>query len=365
MKRFALLIAVLTVFAIIAIGWTRQRKPPQPPVSQLVEVLSPKLSANDSARFHPLLRESDKNSLNDPKFTKLKAYLLLNSETGEVYSAKSAIEKIPPASLTKLVTAMVALDVSTSSAVLSASNKAAAQEPTVLGVKVGETFTLEELTTAMITTSANDATTIVSEEVLKPYQGDESVFVALMNKKAELLGLGNTHFTNSQGFDDDKQFTNAYDLARIAHYAYRNYPLIRQAAATRYTTLEKTDTHGFYHLPNWNALLGSYPGVDGLKIGYTDTAGHSTIVTAKRKDTQLIAIVIGAESIIDRDLAAATLLNFGFKQDGIKPVIVNEALIKPRLDEWRQLRDKILKELENEKTNTQTSTESAKLTDQE
>jgi D-alanyl-D-alanine carboxypeptidase (penicillin-binding protein 5/6) len=184
---------------------------------------------------------------------------------------------------------------------------------------------------------------------LRPYGGDEKIFINFMNQKARLLGLGQTRFSNTQGFDDEKQYSNVYDLAKIARYAQLNYPLINQAAATAYSRLEKNQNHGFYHLPNWNALLGTYPGVQGLKIGYTDKAGHCTIVTAEKKGISLIVIVMGAGSIIDRDLAAAVLLNYAFAKEGEQTVTIDQSLIKPRIDEWDKLRDRILKEIKNKK----------------
>ncbi|OGY20752.1 MAG: hypothetical protein A3A65_01080 [Candidatus Chisholmbacteria bacterium RIFCSPLOWO2_01_FULL_49_14] len=316
-------------------------------MEESLRILIPSLFVSDSSLFHPLLRQGTFQPVDDPKLTDLSAYLVVNAKTGEVYSAFNATRRVSPASLTKLMTAMVSLDVASPSSQLIASGRAATQEPTVLGVQVGEVFTLAELIPAMIATSANDAATIIGEEVLHRYNGNEQIFVALMNKKSDALGLGDTHFTNTQGFDDPGQYSNAYDLTRLAHFAYGNYPLIRKSAGTIYATIDKSPRHGFYHLPNWNALLGTYPGVDGLKIGYTEEAKHSTIVTATRDETQLIVVVIGAPSIIDRDLAAATLLNLGFDREQKPGVYVSESLIKPRIDEWNALRQKILKELEN------------------
>lgn len=310
-----------------------------------LKVLLSSIVVDEQARFHPLLRSGTYNPLPNELLQKLDAYLIVNSQTGSVYTAKNATSKIYPASLTKLMTAMVALDVSDPSDKLLSSGRAATQEPTHLGIKPGEVFTIEELIPAMIMTSANDAATVIGEEVLRPYNLDESAFISLMNRKAELLGLANTHFTNTQGFDDENQFSNAYDLVKIAKYAHQQYPLIRESAATPYAALEKNQDHGFYHLPNWNALLGTYPGVDGLKIGYTEKAGYNTIVTAARDGTSLIVVVLGAKDIISRELSAAALLNYAFEKEGEKGVIISPSLIQPRLDEWQDLREKIFDEL--------------------
>lgn len=343
--KIAFLLILLLTFLLLR----PQSQKEEEPIPAKIQPLLSSIFVNESARFHPLLRSGTYNPIDDEKLDELTTYIVVNAKTGEVYSAKDATKKVSPASLTKLMTAMIALDVASPSAKLLASGNAATQEPTVLGVKPGEQFTLEELIPALIMTSANDAATIIGEEVLREYGGNEKIFVEFMNRKAELLGLGKTHFANTQGFDDPNQYTNAFDLSRIAHYAYENYLLIRKAAAIQYATIEKNEDHGFYHLPSWNALLGTYPGVDGLKIGYTEEAGYCTAVTATKDDKSMIVIVMGAEGIIERDLAAATLLNYAFEKEGERGVTVNKSLIQPRIDEWNQLRTKILKEIELEK----------------
>jgi D-alanyl-D-alanine carboxypeptidase (penicillin-binding protein 5/6) len=341
-KTFLILLFIFIVFIL------KPQPTQEESTDEKIEPLLSSIFVNESARFHPLLRSGDYQPVKNQRLENVKAYIAVNSKTGKVYTANNATEKISPASLTKLMTAMVALDIASPSAKLIATKRAASQEPTILGVKSGEAFTLEELVYAMIMTSANDAATIVGENTLLSYKAGEKEFIALMNKKAELLGLGRTKFSNTQGFDDKDQYSNTYDLARIAHYAYDNYPLIRKAATSTYATIEEDEFHGFYHLPNWNALLGTYPGVDGLKIGYTENAGHSTAVTATRNGTTLVVIILGAESIIDRDLAAATLLNYAFEKEEFEGMKIGKELIQPRLDEWQELREEILEKLELE-----------------
>lgn len=346
-KRF-FKILLIVIFSVVVL-FLRPQSTQEESISKKIEPLLSSVFVNESARFHPLLRSGTYQPLTDSRLKNLTAYLTVNAKTGEVYTAMNATTKTSPASLTKLMTAMVALDIASPSAKLIATQRAASQEPTILGVKAGEAFTLEELVYAMIMTSANDAATIVGENTLLPFKAGEREFIALMNKKTEALGLGKTRFANTQGFDDVSQYSNAFDLAKVVFYAHQNYPLIRKAATISYATIEEDDFHGFYHLPNWNALLGTYPGVDGLKIGYTEDAGYSTAVTATRDGTSLIVIVLGAESIIERDLAAATLLNYAFEQEEFEGMRVTKELLQPRLDEWRELREEILEKLELEK----------------
>jgi D-alanyl-D-alanine carboxypeptidase (penicillin-binding protein 5/6) len=313
--------------------------------SPVVRTLLSSIVVEENARFDPLLRSGTFNELENERLENVSAYIAANANTGSVYTAKNAMQRLSPASLTKLMTAMVALDISDVQKRLVVSNRAALSEPTHLGVKPGEVFTLEEMVSAMIMTSANDAATVVGEEVLKGMGGNEQIFIQMMNKKAELLGLGHTNFVNTQGFDAEEHYSTAYDLVRMARYAYTQYPLIKNAGETPYATLEENSDHGFYHLPNWNALLGTYPGVDGLKIGYTEKAGYCTAVTAMKDGVPLIVIIMGAQSILERDLAAATLLNLGFEEEGQKGILISPSLIEPRLDEWKQLKEKIFEEL--------------------
>src|SRR5438132_464276 len=122
----------------------------------------------------------------------------------------------------------------------------------------------------------------------------------------------------------------------MAHEAVTNYPLITDAASRDYVHLDANENHRMIDLPNWNALLGSYPGVNGLKIGYTEEAGHVTMVTADRNGKKLLAIVIGAKSIEDREMAAARLLNYGYASYGIKEYPLADINLVKRFEDWRR-----------------------------
>lgn len=272
-------------------------------------------------------------------------YLVFNLDTSQVYAAKSTTDRISPASFTKLLTGQVALDLGFSDQLLTATNTSVDKVPTILGLKVGEQLKLTDLLRAAIATSANDAAATLAEAVA--FQNGLSLtnFIDLMNQKASLLGLTNSHFANPDGLDDINQYATLEDVAKLVVNSVRNYPEILVAAASDRQDIEKDSTHDRYYLPNWNGLLGVYPGVFGGKIAYTDMAGYSTIVLAQRNDVRLAAILTGANSILERDLAAAALLDAGYITEKMKPVNLTKYPLNLRYKEWGDLARQIRAEL--------------------
>ena len=266
---------------------------------------------------------------------KIKAGAVVDLDSGEVFWSMNLVEKIAPASLSKLATVMTALDIAPPDKTLQISAEAAGQIPTKLGLAAGEKLTLEEAISASILTSANDATEAISDSLGKEIGVGTSTFMELVNKKLAKIGASDSHFETSTGLDSDNHWSTVYDLAIIAHEA-RRYDLIREVASLSYKKLPANTNHRLIDLPNWNALLGTYPGVDGLKIGYTEEAGHATVVTASREGENLVAIVIGAKSLEEREEAAATLLNYGFEKKGIEAYPVSDLNLTARFEDWRR-----------------------------
>ncbi|MEX2028615.1 MAG: hypothetical protein WD988_03925 [Candidatus Curtissbacteria bacterium] len=263
---------------------------------------------------------------------------VIDMNSGEVLWSMNLNKKIAPASLTKLATVMTALDLFPKDKTIRVSQSAADQVPTKLGLIEGEKLSLDEAIKAAILTSANDATEAISDSLGKEVGDGTSTFMKLVNTKLAKIGANNTHFETSTGLDHDNHFSTIYDLAIIAHAAKSNYPLISEAASQDYARLAPDSNHKLFDLPNWNALLGTYPGVNGLKIGYTGNAGHSTIVTANREGRELMAIVTGANSLENREIAAAMLLNYGFSKHGVEPYAISDLDLVSRYEDWhRQL----------------------------
>lgn len=265
-------------------------------------------------------------------------YVVVNKD-GEVVYSLYADTRRSPASLAKLMTAMVVLDTSSLDDKFTVPREAVDMEPTTLMVREGERFPLQDLLEAALITSANDAAHILGHGVAEKLGGSPEVFVRLMNEKAKNLGLENTHFANPTGYDDPEQYSTPRELAKMAKHALDNYPLIREIVEIHEATIEETEEHGYYELPNWNALLGVYPGVDGVKIGYTGDAGYVTIVTSEREGARFMVVLLGTPDKRARDLWTAELLNSAFSESGVKPYRVTLNMLQKRSAEWgEQLR---------------------------
>ena len=272
-------------------------------------------------------------------------YIVYNSETGLVYYSKGAGLKMSPASFTKLLTAQVALDLISLDREITVSEKAVDKVPTILGLKVGEILPASELLRGAIATSANDAAQALSDGAASLTGIYPSEFIYYMNRKAELLGMTHSHFTNPDGLDDQNQYSTLSDIAKLIHNVQKNYPDIVSAGKADNQDIVQTATHGKYYLPNWNGLLGVYPGVDGLKIAYTEDAGYSTIVTAVRDQTGVVAIVSGTDSYLERDRAAADLLDAAYLTKGLPPVRVSTLMLNRHYQVWGDLARKIRSEI--------------------
>lgn len=275
-------------------------------------------------------------------------YLVYNNKTNKVYYAKGADIRMSPASFTKLLSAQVVLDLIPVEFLVTATKESVDKVPTILGLKEGEKLSVEELLRGSIATSANDAAQTLADGAANAVGISRAEFSYYMNAKASLLGLKNSHFVNPDGLDEQNQYSTLKDIAKLVSNVQLNYPEILKAAKSDNIDIQKTENHDHYYLPNWNGLLGIYPGVTGLKIAYTEDAGYSTIVTADREGYSMVAIVSGANSYLERDLAAADLLDAGFLAEGLKPISLNKNNLNIRYKEWGDLARKIQAEIKAE-----------------
>lgn len=334
-KRFFLIL--LMVFSLVLIvNHDHAYSSKQLPLDQVKKsnaFLEAKNKIQGEAKWKPLGFGSGEYLTTLPK---IDAGAVIDSDSREVLWSMNLKKKIAPASLAKIATVMTAMDISNLEKTLVVSPEAADQIPTKLGLRAGERLILKEAITASILTSANDATETISDYFGNELGNGTSIFMDLVNIKLNKIGAYDSHFETSTGLDGDNHYTTVFDLAIMAHEAKENYPFISEIASKDYVKLEANSDHKLFDLPNWNALLGTYPGVDGLKIGYTEKAGHATIVTAKRDGHELIAIVIGADSLEDRETAAAILLNYGFEKYNIEPFPIWKLDLTRRFEDWRR-----------------------------
>ncbi len=237
-----------------------------------------------------------------------KAYLLIDQHSGYILASKDKDERIEPASLTKLMTAYVVFyEIQAGSITLEdqvkISEKAWRMKGSRMFIEVNKYVSVEKLLKGMIIQSGNDASVALAEHV----GGSENAFVTLMNKHAQSMGLGNTHFMNSTGWPDANHYTTAHDLARIAMALIRDFP--------DYYPWYKIREYSYNNIKqyNRNRLLWLDDRVDGLKTGHTESAGYCLITSAKQDQMRLISIVLGTASENARARASRALLNYGFR----------------------------------------------------
>ncbi len=348
-KLAAFIFVLLCIFSAIFL-----RLIPSPPLlSPLVDqLLPPDLSGKLSQKLvaSPVLDYSHLVTIST--LSDKIDYLVYNPSSARVYLAKGQTKKISPGSFTKLITSQVALDITDSDErLLKATKDSINKEPTVLGLKEGEQLSVKDLVRACIATSANDAAATLAEGLADMYHQPVSYFVGQMNLKAKLLGLKNTYFVNPEGYDDDNQYSTLEDIFTIISNVQKNYPYILYSGQSDMEDISTSSAHGRYYLPNWNGLLGVYPGVDGLKIAYTEKAGYSTIVTAKRDNVPVVVILQGANSIRERDLAAAALLDAAYISEKIRPANITRTQLNQHYKKWTDLATKIKQELKLLETN--------------
>lgn len=216
---------------------------------------------------------------------------LMEAESGEFLFEKEADVRLPMASTTKIMTALVALEHAAPETVITVVHEAVGTEGSSVYLFEREQLTLEQLLYALLLSSANDAAVAIAYGVA----GGVEPFAALMNEKASSLGLRNTHFTNPHGLDDPDHYTTARELAVIARAALAN-DLIRKMAATRKTTIPQNGNEGMRLLVNHNKLLRLYDGAIGIKTGFTKRSGRCLVSAAEREGVTLIAVTINAPS---------------------------------------------------------------------
>jgi serine-type D-Ala-D-Ala carboxypeptidase (penicillin-binding protein 5/6) len=241
-----------------------------------------------------------------PPTIKARSAILLDADTGTILFQQDAHGRHAPASLTKVVTALVALDDLRLDQMITvpASINQLPWDSTRMGLRVGERLTVQELLYGLFLNSGNDAAITLSEAAMP-----RPVFVARMNAKAAALGMADTHFVNPIGLDDPAHYSSAADLARAAVELTTRFPTVAAMASTARLTLPATSTHHAYALYNLNDLIRTYPGATGLKTGWTGHAGGCLIATATRDGRHLLVVVMGSPRVFGE---ATALLDYGF-----------------------------------------------------
>ncbi len=248
--------------------------------------------------------------INAPQIT-AKAAFLVDTKTGQVLYDKNAHEKLPIASLVKVMTALIALEHKSLDDQYVVSQRAADMEPDKMLLIPGERLTLKELLYGIFLISANDAAEVLAQGTT----GDLKEFIKLMNDKTLQLGMKNTHIVNPTGLDEDGQnsYSTAYDMAILARYAIRNYPVLVEISKTEHIFIEGTPQHQDYDMYSGINLITTYPGVLGFKTGYTPEAGLVLITLARKNGQEVLGVILGSENRRDE---ARELLDYSFKKLG-------------------------------------------------
>ena len=233
-----------------------------------------------------------------------KAAVLIDAFTGRVLINKNAEERHYPASITKIMTLIIAIERGNIHDVVTISEDIPKTEGSSIYLETGQTIALIDLMYGMMLQSGNDATMAVADHL----SGSMVNFVKLMNEKAAALGCTNTHFVNPNGLPDEQHYSTASDMAHIAAYGYR-YQLFEKIVSTEKYEIFNTIRNDYQALFNENKMLWRYDGCNGVKTGYTDVAGHTLTVGAKRNGIQLIAVVMDAD---EKWADTAKMLDYGF-----------------------------------------------------
>ena len=237
-----------------------------------------------------------------------KSAVLMEQSTGKVLYEQNSDEKLPPASVTKIMSMLLVMEAVESGKItledtVTASEEAASMGGSQIWLKVGETMSVSDLLKAVAIASANDAVVALGEHVA----GSHQAFVDQMNARAAQLGMVNTHFLNSTGLDAEGHLTTARDIAIMSRELMR-HPLVAEYSTIWMDSLRGGETE----LVNTNRLVRFYSGATGLKTGTTNGAGSCLSATATRDNLSLVAVVMGCPTSDERFASARGLLDYGF-----------------------------------------------------
>ncbi|RNA70570.1 D-alanyl-D-alanine carboxypeptidase family protein [Alteribacter keqinensis] len=239
--------------------------------------------------------------------------ILIERDTGKIMFEKNSNEKLPPASMTKIMTMLLIMEAIDNGKItldekVRTSERAASMGGSQIFLEPGEEMTVDEMLKGIAIASGNDASVAMAEHLA----GSEDEFVNMMNDKAKELGLKDTNFVNSNGLPVADHYTTAHDMAMMSR------ELLKYESITDYTSLYedylRADSDKKFWLVNTNKLVKFYPGVDGLKTGFTREAKYCLTATANKKDMRVIAVVMGASTPKDRNRQVTEMLDYAYSQ---------------------------------------------------
>ena len=256
-----------------------------------------------------------------------KSAILIEATTGEILFEKNSHEKLAPASMTKIMSMLVIIEAIEKGIInwddkITISENASKMGGSQILLETGEVMTVSDLFKGVAVASGNDAVVALAEATY----GTVPEFVNAMNKKAKQLGLKDSNFKNPHGLDEANHYSSAYDMSMIAK------ELIKHEEVLKYTSIYedylRKGTDKEFWLVNTNKLVRFYNGADGLKTGYTDTAGYCLTATAKKNNVRLIAVTMNEPSSSTRNAEISSLLDYGFAKITVYNIAKKDTIIK-------------------------------------
>ncbi len=257
-----------------------------------------------------------------------KSAILIEQSTGQILFEKNSHEKIAPASMTKMMSLLLIMEKIDAGKIklndeVTVSKNASSMGGSQILLEENEKMKVEDLLKGIAIASGNDAVVAMAEFIA----GTEDNFVKMMNNKAKELGLNDTNFKNCHGLDEANHYSSAYDMAMIAKELLKHEKILNYTSI--YETYLRQNTDRKIWLVNTNKLVRFKEGVDGLKTGYTKTAGYCLTATMKKDNMRVIATVMGEDSIDHRNSEVSSMLDYGFSQYKMhKYISLNKVLKK-------------------------------------
>ncbi|WP_018131916.1 D-alanyl-D-alanine carboxypeptidase family protein [Effusibacillus pohliae] len=258
--------------------------------------------------------------------------IVMDAATGQVLFEKNAHDRLPPASITKIMTMLLVMEAIEAGKVkltdhIRTSERAASMGGSQIFLEPGEEMTLEDMMKGIALGSANDASVAVAEHLA----GSEEEFVRLMNQRAQELGLKDTHFSNCNGLPVENHYTSAYDVAVMSRELLKHEGILKWTSM--YQDYLRKDTDKPFWLVNTNKLVRFYPGVDGLKTGFTSESRYCLSATAKRGEFRVIAVVMGEPTSPTRNAEIAGMFDWAFANFYSEAIYKKGQVVQPgRID---------------------------------
>lgn len=302
MKKFLILLAVLA-FGLVSFKFITASK------SGSDKFASSEFHISGSIGLNQWFPERVLGIFTNAPDTSANAAFFVDTKKGSVLFSKNSHDRLPIASLVKVMAVLVALDFKSMDDKFLVSQRASEMEPDEMILLPGETLTLKELLYGIFLVSANDAAEVLAEGVV----GDRSEFIKQMNTKAKQLGMKDSFFANPTGLDEDSgnSYSSAYDLAILTRHLIKNYPEVVDISSTYHVYLSATKEHQDYDMYSGINLITTYPGVVGFKTGFTPEAGMTLITLVRKNGHEVIGVLLGSDNRRDE---ARLLLDYSFNK---------------------------------------------------